>query len=50
MIQWVTSDEDVSHPAGCPHLIAGPLLAILNKVKEVNWEIGVRTNFGFKID
>ncbi len=25
MIQWVTSDEDVSHPAGCPHLTAEPL-------------------------
>jgi hypothetical protein len=32
------------------HTIANTLLAILNKVKEVNWEIGVRTNFGFKID
>lgn len=28
MIQWVTSDEDGSHPTGCPPLIAEPLVVI----------------------
>ena len=35
MIQWVTSDEDVSLPAGCPPLIAKPLCSINNMKKKL---------------